>query len=290
MAAAHLLVDAVHVVDSDLWWRVADRHYQILQEADGWMLDPYCKPEEALAQQMLTAELPLTLAYLFSEIRPLYALRTSARDRLTEAFEELLNGEGLLHGRLAGVMRPLLACWTRCAVIGERMRKAPWPKDAQRQYGWMVRQALRWTRGDARALLASNQKAPWNADFLAAALRLGGDPSDVAAAQSMLGKMAPGKPSNYDEPEPSDHCEWSGTAVLRTSFARDAAVWAVDYTVDEMRIEFVVGRQPLLEGIWNSTSMVDGRVVTAAGEWEETCWFSDDDVDYLELGVDLTEG
>ena len=47
------------------------------------------------------------------------------------------------------------------------------------------------------------------------------------------------------------------------------------------------GRQ-LLTGVWSSESRADGEVLHQIGGWDQVCWFTDADVDYLEFRLPLT--
>ena len=78
---------------------------------------------DPLARQLLAGELPLTLAYLFGEIAPCRKLGRQARRELSAGLVELLDGEGLPHAEHLLLLRPLLACWTRCRAIGNESAK-----------------------------------------------------------------------------------------------------------------------------------------------------------------------
>jgi hypothetical protein len=45
----------------------------------------------------------------------------------------------------------------------------------------------------------------------------------------------------------------------------------------------------LLTGTWEFDLKIDGRRITSSDEWEEVCWVSDEDVDYLELELALDD-
>ena len=45
-----------------------------------------------------------------------------------------------------------------------------------------------------------------------------------------------------------------------------------------------------MAGTWDFETTVDGRPLSAVGPWEEVCWHSDREVDYLELELPLTGG
>jgi hypothetical protein len=46
----------------------------------------------------------------------------------------------------------------------------------------------------------------------------------------------------------------------------------------------------LLSGAWDVEVTHRGRTLEPTGKWQQTCWCSDDDVDYLELSLELSHG
>ena len=255
LAVAHLLPHMAEQLSAERWWAAVDALWQVAQAASDWCADCEMPADQVLVQQLLAGELPLVLAYLLPEIKPLYALRRRGRDSLSAAMDEVLNGEGWPQGKHLPVMRPLVACWTRCRAMGRAWSKGPWNRKTECQYQWTIRQALRSSTPTGQPMLASagtNElpqgaaiaQVPWTADFLRTAIRLGGDTSDRAAACQLMDKKIVAKldqPKSTEPPEPSDHCEWAGIAVMRTHWARKAPAVAVDYSTPQMRIEIHQG-------------------------------------------------
>ncbi len=293
LTVAHMLPRVAEKIPAPMWWQLLDDLWQVIRATGDWSAEENSSAEEALAQQLLTGELPLTLAYLFPEIKPLSKLRTAAREKLSDGLSERLNGEGLLQGCHLAVMLPLAACWTRCRLMGEQLKKGCWNGKAESNYQWFLRQALRLTAADGKPLLQSRYHSAWSPDFLQTAVALGGDESDHAAACALLDKKTAaglGKPKNIELPETSDHCEWAGVAIMRTAWDRKAPAVVIDYSARELKIEVASGKQRLFSGVWSSTTTVDGKPLKLVGEWDEVCWFSDNDVDFLELSIELSGG
>lgn len=294
VGVAYLLADPTVAWSVDDWWQAADRVAAIARNGSSWHASEELSAEAALAQQLLAGELPLTLAYLFPEISPLHKLRGEARDRLSEGLAELLNGAGLWHGSLSSAARPLVACWTRCRAIGTQLKKGAWSSDAEDDYRCLVTAALQWSTPQGGQLLdrGDDDDAAWSPDFLQAMLKLGGDSADRSAALELFGKKLAGNASKIGavQPEPADHCEWAGLATMRTNWSRRSPILGVDYSGQDVRIDFWHDRRCLVSGVWASVTTIDGKLRPLAGEWEEVCWESDDDVDYIELSVDLEGG
>jgi len=293
LAIAHILPEVAGKIEPDLWWKLLDALWEVVQSSASWRIDVELPAEEGLVQQILVGELPLTLAHLFPEIRPVHKLRIAASEALSEGLAELLNGDGLVRGTHLAILRPLLACWTRCRAMGESHKKNCWNRKAESQYPCLATHSLGLSAPDGTPLLGQPCDVAWTPDFLRTVLRLGGDAADVTAARSIYSKKLTRELSCKNKkfvPETSDHCEWSGLAYLRTDWQRDEPTVVVDYSKPELRLEVWAGPQRLISGAWTSETKLDGKRLESVGTWDETCWFSDEDVDYLELSIELAGG
>ena len=65
---------------------------------------------------------------------------------------------------------------------------------------------------------------------------------------------------------------------------------AVAFDKPEIRAELLANGQVLSSGTWSPKIRIDGCEQSVTSEWESTCWFSDHDVDYLELEARLSSG
>jgi hypothetical protein len=72
-------------------------------------------------------------------------------------------------------------------------------------------------------------------------------------------------------------------AVLRPGWGDCDARLTVDYSAKRLRAELIRGRATLWSGDWQPEVRLDGELRTPASRWENVCWVSDDDADYLEL-------
>ncbi len=247
--------------------------------------------EQPLLAQLLAGELPLTLAYLFPELKPCRALAGEARRVLSGGTADLLDGDGLIHGRHFSLMRPLLACWTRCLALGGRMKRHGFTAAAQHQYKLMTRHAIRFARHDGSAMLGS---PGWDGDshVLRSALALTGSVKDRAIAALALpaaGQIGERRP-NGALPEAAAHSEWASVALLRADWSKSAERLAVVYPGQSVQIELACGKEVLLNGPWDLEVTRDGERLAPESEWEQVCWVSDDDIDYLELEIELGGG
>ena len=91
---------AAHLT-SELWWELLELLIQTAGESAALRLE-----DDPLAHQLFAGELPLTLAYLFPEIKLCDALATDSRRALSRGPLDLLNGEGLPNGADLPVAAP----------------------------------------------------------------------------------------------------------------------------------------------------------------------------------------
>ena len=191
--------------------------------------------------------------------------------------------------RFSGDMRSELASLT-AKVGGRRKQFARLGAKAKRRYAQLLRQSLRWTAPDGSMLLGATDS--WDMDLLRTALRLVGDKRDAAAVRRLLGDKAVGKSikGRKKTPIPSSNAETAATAILRSDWTPSASIVAVDFSRPTMRLEIWAEGKQLSEGDWHAHSQVEGDTLIPTGVWQQTCWFHDKDVAYVEFALDLAGG
>jgi hypothetical protein len=93
-----------------------------------------------------------------------------------------------------------------------------------------------------------------------------------------------------DKLSPAMNSETSQLAVLRTGWAGWEERLTVAYHSQQISAELICGRERAASGTWNPEVEFNGVPLEPESEWEEICWLSDDDVDYLELEISLSGG
>ena len=322
LAWCHALPGVCQSLSPDAWWQLLQGLLVLAGEAAAVRL-----AEEPLVNQLLAGELRLTLACLLPEIEACHKLAGPARESLSAGLVDLLDGEGTPHGKHLGLLRPLLACWTRVLALGSPT--LPWSDAAQVQYQWLVQSTLRLSRSDGahvfstRPTTGRSRAAAGDADLLEAALQLGGNQQDRAIARQCFSRLLivrrpaagaknrrTGKPAGFvlvtlrvthpltrsvrsqgaALPTPAAHGEWAGVSVLRSGWsAADPRLVAV-YHDESVRVEIGCRKEVFWSGQWGLEVFQDGQPLRPTGPWEEICWESAEGVDYLELEIDLGSG
>lgn len=285
LALARRLPQIAQQVSAEAWFALLAHLIDTVHEAGA--IDAEQQP---LPAQLLAGELPLTLAYLFPELAPCRRLAPEARRLLSAGLCDLLDGEGLVSACHFALMRPLLACWTRCRLLGDAMKRPCFTSEARRQYAYMVRHALRFTRHDGTAMLGPAGQCG-SGELLRAAVAAGGTAADRAVTARALPPAAQTAGRKAAAlPEPTVQSDWAAAALLRPDWSRGSPRLAVLYPGQTMRVELACGKENVLAGPWSLEVTLDGRRLTPTSDWEQVCWVSDEDIDYLELEIGLDEG
>ena len=300
---AYALPALADELPAETWWHLAERLHDVAIQAGQHRVDWPADPRDVVRQQLLAGELSLALRYLFPEVRVLRALQNGGRAALSEALIEVTDGRGLPHARLLPVLAPLFACWTRTRWLGARLRRGAWSPKAEYQYQWLVRHAIRLADAEGNFLLSATDanrqsrtepvSKSANMKLFAMALDLVGDRGDFAAASAALPRVVMPKhlsPDPASFPVPSLNSDWSGIAVLSNGWSPADMRLAIAYADDPVRIELLVGGERIFAGPWTGHTTRDGSPVQIVGEWEMLCWEKNKRLDFLELGVQLSEG
>ena len=181
----------------------------------------------------------------------------------------------------------LLASCTRALKLDSEVKKGRVDKTARLQYDWLARQTLRWSRPDGTRILSVDEDSPYFDELFKFVLKQTRDQSDTVALRALRGKR---KGSADDIAWPTEHSEWSELATMRTTWQPAAARLAVRFPRNALSAELAVGKQIVLSGNVMPSVRIEGNPLHVESEWEEVCWETDDDMDYLELECDLSNG
>ncbi|MDA0659890.1 MAG: hypothetical protein O2931_12240 [Planctomycetota bacterium] len=287
LAWAHAMPRLAGRLDEKVWWHVLERLVEQSAEArTGYR-------GSLLTTQLAGGELGITLAFVFPELPACFEPRNRARQLVVEGILETTDGEGMLHASHFDDMRLLLACWTRCAAMDSVVKKGKLGREARVQLEWLIRQSLRFTRPDGTAVLSQPSATHGNfASLVESALSLAHDSDDRTIADCVLPvpKSRRARALRAVKPDASEHSEWSELAMLQTNWDPDSSSCSVLYPQGNFRIELRYGARLMMSGQLEHELRIDGRTMNTSPTWEETCWMSDQDVDYLELETQLGDG
>lgn len=287
IAWAHALPQLAVRLEQRLWQQLLDQLLSMVR--DGQAL----RVEEDPWSHQLVAELGATLSHTLAEVPECAGLGEGSREALSHGICELTDGEGLPHARHLHLLRPLLACLTRCLLLGGSAALA---QEARLQYEWLVKQAVRWTRRDGSQVLADAGTTSWQPGLLAIALELAGDPASRFLAATQLPAHEAWadrhlcKLPKKNQPDAACISEWAAAASLRSDWSHSSPRLAARFAGRELAMELAVGQHVLISGACPPEVAVDGRRLQQTDDWELICQFTDADSQYLEIQCELEGG
>lgn len=247
-------------------------------------------------QMLVAGELPLVLAFQFPELPECRRFAKSGSQFVAQCLEQWMDGRGQLHASQIGNMRPLLATFTRSFQLAASIDGVKISKAARNEYGLFVQQALRVTRADLSSVMTPSVRGSKTSftDFFTTALALTNDKANKAILAAIMHSHSPKEnvgPDDRQLPnEPSYQSDWSESAVLQNGWAPDEGRFSIVYHDRQLSGELSVGKDIVFAGELMPNIRIDGALAKQTEDWECVCWFSDDDVDLLELRTDLAGG
>ncbi len=261
--------------------------------------------EQPLVHQLLAGELAWTLAARLTHGPSSARLEKSGRAAISLGLSQILDRQGMLSAEHYRLLRPLLACWTRCRALAAELPHGGWGPRPEQRYQRLVRNALRCTRPDGRPLLAlapcpsagrrrETGLGSWGGELFEAVLESGVGEIDRSLAVAGLPKLSPGGIATpkkaADWPPASIYWEQGAIAVMRRIWNRDDERIAVLFARQTCEIELVASGRVAVSGAWPFEITQQGQPLQPLSDWEAICWYTDEEVDYLELEIQLTAG
>ena len=283
IAAAQAMGAIAAKSDQGQWHQTLDHLLDMsVSPRSDWELSPW-------GYQLVSVELPMTLAFMLPEIETMEQTGQEAAIRMNNSLSAMLDLDGWPFADHLPVLAPLAASWTRCLKMA---RKAGFPSDpaVNEQVQLLVPQIFRLMRNDGSLMLSNHQDLPIEGEFENQLLSLmKGKRRDRKFAQVCRQK----KPKTADVlaidlPE-SSLSEWASSGVYQSQWRRRSPKLAIDYSNQQCRIE--VGRDlPLLGGQTMPEIRLGGQLLEPVSDFEAVCDEQNDDLDFLELEIELSRG
>ena len=116
-------------------------------------------------------------------------------------------------------------------------------------------------------------------------------PAASAAPPAAASAVRPAPEALFDlTQKPGYYNAAAKAALLRRTSAPPHDQLLVDFSRPECLIELFAGGTALLAGAWTVQAAAGGRPLPVTGPWDEVCWETDEDGDYLEIELPLAGG
>lgn len=260
----------------------------LMDRMSGYKADP---EEAVICHLVLECELPLLIGLATAASkRTVLAEASKSMDSLAEHLERSEDNTApwLMHG--ATYLRAGLASVLRCRTLANSfgLRKLYPPQ--QKALAGLLRHAARWSRPDGTQLLAAPSNAPRSKAIWEALVAQTKRPKSMLAAMALSG-IGEGKRSAFRKkakevtlPAFTHYSAGASGACMQTHWLQKGSRIAVDFSDTNICLEALGSKgSSVLVGEWTAAVERDGQAQLQLDEWQEVCWFSDDDADYLEL-------
>ncbi|MEO8269907.1 MAG: hypothetical protein ABI557_09305 [Aureliella sp.] len=246
--------------------------------------------ESVICHLVLQCELPLLIAVATAgSQRSVLSTASEAMDHLAEHLErgEENLAPWLAHG--ATYLRAALASVIRCRALANTLGLRKWYPPQQRALSQLLKHAARWARPDGTQLLAAGHNAPRTQAVWEALVKQTRNSKSLQAAMQYADLLptSNGKVNRSTLPKTpklTHYCADAACVVMQSDWRKKGSRFALDFSDSEICIEALASKgTPVLAGEWTVQIELERQAQLQLDEWEEVCWFSDDDVDYIEL-------
>jgi len=259
-------------------------------------------PTDGLFPWMVWAcEIPLALAKQLSHLGGKDRIVSETLNRIALLLEESSDNP---HGFLAHGgqdLRALLACMMRCRWSADAVGARKWFPPQRKALSKLAIAALILSDSDGKQLLFDRSDTSLHEGFWVALNTLVGKNkklqlSTACGLPDSVGKAIGEKPSKLRKdatldvllPKHSHYWEKCSIVSMRRSWRDRGCRVAVDFSSDVIWLD-VVGQsgERVLSGEWDIEIRRNNELLQTDVSWQEVCWFTDDDVDYLELECEV---
>ncbi len=248
-----------------------------------------------------SCEAPLAISTQLSKFRGKDRMVVEALERLNDLLAKTADdiSPWLEHGTRN--LRALIASVVRARLVADKLGAKAWGKKERKGLQVLLETALVLTSPDGKPLLVELEEADDDREIWETAIQLCNEPKTlVAMSKSVLGPLGKKNRRTVDPAvktkqgakkkgkpvlrEAGRYYEKAEIASLRRGWDQPGCRLAVDFSREPIWLDCLgnAGKR-LISGEWDMKIRKDGKELLTDVAWSEVCWFSDDDVDYLEL-------
>lgn len=244
-----------------------------------------------------SCEVPLALAKQLSHLGGKDRIVSETLNRIALMLEDSADSSQPFMERGGQNLRALLACIVRCRWSADALGARKWYPPQRKALGKLATATLALCDAEGRQLLFDRDDTSFDEEFWIALNELAGENKKLRLATACalpdrVGKSLGEKSSKLRKestldvslPKPSHYWEKNSLATMRRSWRDQGNRLAIDFSSDVIWLD-VLGEdgQRVLSGDWDVQVTRNKKPLQLDVSWQEVCWFTDDDVDYLEL-------
>jgi len=272
-----------------------------------------------LRTKSIGLELGVVLAFAQNDSKSI--LKNGLMDEFEAIVDTNLDSDGWPDARLLPQIGVLAGCWSRIVAMFKKL-ELELDGGIQIQLEWLGRQCLRLMRADGSLSFAptgnstdgGNQAADsFDEAYWRSVMAMSADPDDAVIFQMLMAAGSSKKKTTKDGKtskltplmagelvEPFNVSEWANSFLLRSTWSPKSPRVAVDFSYrDSQAVGEPVAEQcftqvsrgvSLIHGQTLPEIIVDDQAVQLAGRFEVVCERHDEDVDYVEIQAELSNG
>ncbi len=292
----HALPEAGRSISPGLWLEVLQS--ALTQVDRAWESGP----TEGLFPWIIWAcEIPLALAKQLSHLGGKDRIVSETLNRIALLLEESSDNPQAFLARGGQDLRALLACIMRCRWSADSVGARKWFPPQRKALSKLAIAGLALTDADGKQLLFDRVDSTLDEEFWIKLNHLAGKNKKLQLATACalpdaIGKAIGEKPAKLRKvvtldvsmPNYSHYWEKNSIATMRRSWRERGCRVAVDFSTDVIWLD-VIGNdgQRVISGEWDVEIFRKKKQLQTDVSWQEVCWFTDDDVDYLELECEV---
>lgn len=272
-----------------------------LQDAAERVANSKCDSDDSvLCELVLKCELPLLLGTVTGAgKRTLFAEAFDAMDNLALLLEQAEDQPARWLAYGASYLRASLCSVLRSRVLADALGLRKFYAPQRAALGGLLEHAARWTRKGGSSLLGVSGLIPVVESHWEALTKIARKSKSLTAVMTLSDlttrelkrKEAKSLVASDQLPALTHYCDTARAACMQIDWRKRSGRIAIDFSDSPLAIEIVGPKgASLLAGRWPLQIELDGQAQLQLDDWEEVCWYSDEEVDYLEVEAKFGDG
>lgn len=244
-------------------------------------------------QLLIEGELAWKTGLLFAGLKGSKNILHSGRKYLGSTIEARTDTDGTPHADLVPHLAKWLACFVRADLWAEVFDELIWDEDSEDRFQSTVRRIASLCGRNGDLALGIKQHS-WSPTMLQVGISQAGWRAKSKPAQllrEIVQLRNPGKPTKSngksfkwnEEKSPMFQSDWAAFAGLRSDWSHRADAVFVTHNETIPQIALMADGISIFSGDWHLNLDVDEKPISLDDDWDCSCWFTDKDVDFIEL-------
>lgn len=265
-----------------------------LQDAADRVAKAKCDSDDSvLCELVLKCELPLLLGTVTGAgKRNLFSEAFDAMDTLALLLEQAEDQPARWLAYGSSYLRASLGSVLRCRMLADALGLRKFYAPQRAALTTLLEHASRWARMGGSSLLGMPGLIPVVEAHWEALAKLAKKTKSLTSVMTLADlttrelnrKDAKKQVVASQLPPVTYYCDTARSALMQTDWHKRSGRMAIDFSDSPLSLEIVGPKGiTLLAGRWPLQVELDGQAQIQLDDWDEVCWYSDDEVDYLEV-------